>query len=247
MDEARLSSSELAAKLVRDVWDNHGVDPLLLLCLVIPQEDLVSNTKFGGKLLEIVRDVVGIHNMPRLGNIVDAIQAIFVGKGATEWDPTALCTQACVRGWGKNKTVTDLRANVEKMSPVFAPCITQWVSSSGKRSFVVYQHYQDAICSIFSLLSRADRDCLQVVEVPAARDGVMKIYVDLEMYLSRMQCIVASSREERVRKLRALGEMLPELLSTILVDTGIISKTECVTFVIKVCDTTRPISCSKRA
>lgn len=72
-----------------------------------------------------------------------------------------------------------------------------------------------------------------MVEVPAARDGVMKIYVDLEMYLSKMPCIIGSSREERVEKLRALGERLPNLVSTILVDTGIISKTECVTFVIK--------------
>lgn len=133
----RVSSSELARKLVADVWDQHGMDPLVLLCLVIPQDDLVGNTVFGGKLLDIVQGIVGVHNMPRLGRIVEAVQDVFM-----EWDPTALGSQACARGWGKNKTVAELRENVAKACPVFAPCITQKVDSYGKRSFVVYQHFQ---------------------------------------------------------------------------------------------------------
>lgn len=83
--------------------------------------------------------------------------------------------------------------------------MAQMFTRERKRFFKMYRYMQDMVSNI--LLEGRD-DLVQVVEAPIGRAGVIRLYVDAEMYLSRMACIHGDSPQERIERLRGHADCM---------------------------------------
>jgi hypothetical protein len=63
------------------LWEDGDVDPVLLMCLVIPQADLIQNTSFGAALISKVETVLGedkgqySHVVKEFGNVLESMRS----------------------------------------------------------------------------------------------------------------------------------------------------------------------------
>lgn len=230
------SSKDLAEELVERAWMEHGIDPVVLICLVIPLEDLRANTDFGAALHEVAMEIIGAENLHKLDLVIERVKAIMQDRQAHGHvlQGGFKAAHDVTRNFGKNRVVEDLRAARPGPPPrVFAPAVAQFVTSNNKRSFRAYRYQQDMVDDVCQTLLHGPRDVLQVVEAPLGRAGVIRLYVDAEMYLSRMPCCEGGSREVSTQRLRDLAEQLPLAMSKAYTGIGVVCPKDVIEFVVK--------------
>lgn len=239
-----MDSRDLARLLVTHVWLDFRVDPVALLCLVIPREELERGTDFGAGLYKCVLDIIGRGNCAKIGKIIPYIQEIISGLQSRRVLPTPLSVRLGAKcGQGGRCVIDAFRKKelVEEMwreheahgKGVHLPVMAQMFTKKGTRCFRMYRYMQDMVVDVGNILLGGKDDLVQVVEAPMGRAGVIRLYVDAEMYLSRMACIHGESRQERIECLRGHADCIPALLSRIYASLMVIKQTEMVEFVIK--------------
>ena len=105
-------------------------------------------------------------------------------------------------------------------------CMAQFVRHDKRRFFRGYLHPQDMVRDVSRTLVTPRCPFTHILETPVNREGVIKLYFDVEYYLSKMEFIEGSTREERVAELLEIANDLPAILSKALVDIKLVDKAD---------------------
>jgi hypothetical protein len=161
----------LAQSLVEAAKGAIKMDPVVLLALIVPRKELLTNTDFGGPLLKLVERVGGERAMQNLAQVAEALKRLFLdmqvqglvpqpltftvkGEGGEGLPvPRASNTVKACTDWRKKDTIAKVRDHpaLQQEGRVFMPAVTQVVTTKKypkgnnkeTRQFVVYEYIQD--------------------------------------------------------------------------------------------------------
>lgn len=244
----------LAQKLVVDIWDKCHVDPCMLMCLVIPKNDLVRDTEWGQQLLDSVMGIIGSDNMQHLDDIIKEVRWFFIRrqmKGASPGPKdvsndrgregqgglphAAAAAGRVVDGFRKADVLRALQnlQQGDENAKLFAPSLIQLVEGDKKRSFRMYEHPQDMIVGVIKSIIDTNSPYVHIAEAAIDKSGVIRLYLDFEIYLRKMPCVQGDTLEERILKLESIADEMPQLWCRILVDLKVINSTDILKIIVK--------------
>lgn len=230
-----------ATELLDACWYEWGVDPSILMSLVVPVEDLERDTPFGKELVARVRKALGRRWMERLPEVVQEVQRVFSERQRLGQSPGAKGMNLTGRHGGREgdggivvwegfrkaevleKAVKGASIGV-KRCPLMLLCVAQFVRADTRRFFRVFSCPQDMVCSVSRTLCTPKSPFLSVLEAPAGPGGVLKLYLDTEYYLSGMLFLGDGCRSSRIESMVRIAEDLPAVLSGALVALDIVAK-----------------------
>jgi hypothetical protein len=134
-------------------------------------------------------------------------------------------------GRRKEEVIAKMRiANKTKMETF---CMAHFVCHDKRRFFRGYLHPQDMVRNICKILTASKCPYTYILEVPVTREGAIKLYFDVEYYLSKMLFIDALDREKGAAELLEIADMLPAVLSRGLVAIKLVSSRDTRQIIVK--------------
>ena len=209
------------------------MDPSCVLLLVIPSVDLMRDTTFGKKLLEIVEELIGGANMLRLGAIVGHAQSIFQGLQEEGKYPLRLEYGAWAMAGTRDQSMKCLKEQTRLKKGLLLPSVFQFLLDDGRRIFITYRNFQDAICDVYKrVLTGAPSQHVSCVEACSSPTGCIRLYVDVELYLEKLKFLKGVDRESMLVEIDTHMERLPRLLYDAYVSIGLFDTMEKRAFII---------------
>lgn len=108
-----------------------------------------------------------------------------------------------------------------------------FLEAGPKRSFRAYEYPQSMVQQAVQTMVQKDSEYMCLYETPISKSGVIRLYMDYEIYLRKMTFVDGDTLADKVAALEKIADEIVAIWSMILVSLRVVHKKDILKFVVK--------------